>query len=299
MKKRYLLLAVSLLCLLFLQGTVSAGHPAQEIMQLYATDLKNQDTIEPYIVSILALNEVENGRNLTQVKRFIQWYFSRLNYPDVQKLNGTIYVYTLEGNSEKSTRKYDSVDGYAGMFLHLLREYALKTGDTALLRDNWSKIEDIAALISVLQDRDGLTWAMPQYRVKYLMDNCESYGGMAAYMALRNMVGMEGSLQHRATLIRIRKGILEDLSDSGQNLFYWAITEDGGKSPSDWNRFYPDAFAQIFPVYYGLLDDQVSVRNNLWGEFTRRYAGTISGYPIEQRLLYGLTKKKMERAGLR
>ena len=299
MKKRYLLLVVSLLCLSFLQGTASAGHPAQEIMQLYAPDLKNQETIEPYIVSILALNEVENGRNLPQVKRFIQWYFNRLNYPDLQKLNGTIYVYTLEGDSEKSTKKYDSVDGYAGMFLHLLWQYALKTGDVSLLRDNWSKIEDIAALISVLQDKDGLTWAMPQFRVKYLMDNCESYGGMAAYMALRNMAGMEGSLQHRASLIRIRKGILEDLYDSGKNLFYWAITEDGGKSSSAWDRFYPDAFAQIFPVYYGLLDDQIPLRNYLWGEFARRYAGSISEFPIEQRLLYGLTKKKMERAGVR
>ena len=113
------------------------------------------------------------------------------------------------------------------------------------------------------------------------------------------MVGMDGSLQHRATLIRIRKGILEDLFDSGQNSFYWAITEDGGKSSSAWNRFYPDAFAQIFPVYYGILDDQITVRNSLWGEFARRYEGSISGFPIEQRLLYGLAKKKMERAEVR
>jgi len=124
MKKLLLFLVGSLLCLTFLPGTVAAAeHPARVILQLYAGDIKDHTTIEPYIVSILALNEVENNRNLPQVKRFIQWYFSKLNYPDQQGLSGTIYVYTWDGNAERSTRKYDSVDGYAGMFLQLLRQY--------------------------------------------------------------------------------------------------------------------------------------------------------------------------------
>lgn len=295
LKKLFLLLAVSLLCSTSIQGQVAAAeHPAQSIMQLYFGELKDQRTIEPYIVSILALNEVENGRNLPQVKRFIQWYFSKLNYPDQQGLSGTIYVYTLEGSRERSTQKYDSVDGYAGIFLHLLNQYALKTGDVQLLRDNWTKIEDTVALISVLQDNDGLTWAMPQYKVKYLMDNCESYGGIAAYQELRYMVGMVGSLQQQAALVRLRKGILESFYNAGSNSFYWAIVEDGTKSPSDWNRFYPDAFAQIFPIYYGLLSDRLSDQNQIWNEFVGRYEATISTYPIEQRILYELTKNRIE-----
>jgi hypothetical protein len=294
LKKLFLFLVGSLLFLYCPQGEAAPEHPARAIMQLYAADMKDQKTIEPYIVSILALNEVENGRNLNQVKQFIQWYFSKLNYPDSQGLSGTIYVYTLDGNLERSTGKYDSVDGYAGMFLHLLRQYTEKTGDIQLLREHWNKIEDIANLISVLQDKDGLTWAMPQYKVKYLMDNCESYGGIAAYMELRSLVGLGGSLQYHAKLVRLRKGILEDLYDPGSASFHWAIVEDGTKSPSDWNKFYPDSFAQIFPIYYGLLSDRLSVQKHLWSEFVKHHAAAATGGPIEQRILYELAKKKVK-----
>jgi hypothetical protein len=189
------------------------------------------------------------------------------------------------------------VDGYAGMFLHLLRQYVVKTGDIQLLRDNWAKIDDIAALIPALQDKDGLTWATPRYRVKYLMDNCESYGGISAYLDLRSLAGREGSLLYRAALIQIRKGILEELLDSGCTPFHWAKVEDGTKSPSSWNRLYPDAFAQIFPVYFGILDDRISVRNQLWSQFIGRYEAVIPGSPVEQRILYELTKKKIEGMG--
>lgn len=298
MKKLLLLLVVSLLCMALQSGTAAAEHPAQAIMQLYSGDLKNLNTIEPYIVSILALNEVENNRNFSQVKRFIQWYFGKLNHPDDQGLNGTVYVYLLSGISEQSTRKYDSADGYAGMFLHLLRQYVAKTGDVQLLKDHWAQIEEIAAIIPALQDQDGLTWAMPRYKVKYLMDNCESYGGISAYLELRNLAGLDGRLQYRAKLILLRKGIWEELYDSNHAAFFWAKVENGSKSASVWDMFYPDAFAQIFPIYYDVLADQPTVRNTLWGEFTKRYAATMDKLPIEQRILYELTKKKIERTGL-
>lgn len=263
-------------------------------MKLYSGDHKNQNTIEPYIVTILALNEVENGRNLSQVKQFILWYFSKLNYPDNQGLSGTIYVYTLEGNQAKSTNKYDSVDGYAGMFLHLLRQYAVKTGDSQILKDNWQKIEDIAALIPGLQEKDGLTWATPSYKVKYLMDNCESYGGIVAYLELRTLVGLPGSLQYYATSILLRKGIMEHLYQADKRLFNWAIVEDGTKSKSDWDKFYPDSLAQLFPIYFGLLTDEPAIRDGIWREFFRRYAATMPTAPPEQRIIYQLTQKKMK-----
>lgn len=294
MKKSLQFLAVSLLCWFLLVGTAAAGHPAATIMQFYPDDHKNQSTIEPYIVTILALNEVENGRNLSQVKQFILWYFSKLNYPDYQGLSGTIYVYTLEGDQARSTNKYDSVDGYAGMFLHLLRQYAVKSGDIQLLKDNWRKIEDVAALIPSLQDKDGLTWATPRYKVKYLMDNCESYGGIIAYMELRTLVGMPGSLQYYAKSILLRAGIREKLYQSDKKLFYWAIVEDGTPSASVWDTFYPDSIAQLFPIYFGLLNDAPSIQETLWRDFCRKYAVAMQNAPAEQRIVYELTKKMMK-----
>ena len=294
MKKTLQFLAGSFLCWSLLLGTAAAGHPAATIMQLYAADHKNQNTIEPYIVTILALNEVENGRNMSQVKQYIQWYFSKLNYPDYQGLSGTIYVYTLEGDREKSTNKYDSVDGYAGMFLHLLQQYAVKTGDIQLLKDNWQKIEDIASLIPELQDKDGLTWATPRYKVKYLMDNCESYGGIVAYMELRTLVGMPGSLQYYAKSILLRKGIQEKLYQPEKKLFYWAIDENGTPSASVWDTYYPDSLAQLFPIYFCLLRDVPLIQEKLWRDFCRKYELTMQNAPAEQRIIYELTKKMMK-----
>lgn len=295
MKRRKILLWIfSSLCLLiYFSQTVSARHPACTIMNYYAEDLGDTNRIEPYIVSILALNEVENKRHLNEVKKFIQWYFSRLNYPDHHGLTGTIYVYVLENGQECSTNKYDSADGYAGLFLYLLHQYVVQTGDIEILHKNWDKIEDIAYLISVLQDADGLTRALPDSQVKYLMDNCEAYGGIEAYKKLRKLAGKGDSVYYSRVSDAILAGILKHLYNPDQERFAWAV-EKNFKSHTAWEHAYPDAYAQIFPIYYDILIDKPDFRTKLWRIFNEHYARKKQGFPIEQRIIYDLTKQKME-----
>lgn len=283
----------SIVLLFGLAGTASGAHPAQAIMQLYASELKNMNTVSPYIVSILALNEVENNRNLKEVRQFILWYFSKLNYPDKHGLTGTIYDYVIENGQERPTEDYDSVDGYAGFFLHLLHRYARSTGELELLRENWDKIEDIAYLLPFLQDKDGLTSALSDSTEKYLMDNCESYAGISAYLALRDLLGKDTSADYRAVRKSIKRGVLEHLYDHKKKIFAWGI-DNTVKDRSDWKRFYPDAYAQLFPLYHGLLTDNPKLEQHLWKEFNARYAAKASSFPIEQRIMYELTKKTME-----
>lgn len=298
MKKRKLLwlLIGSLLLGACFSGTAAAGHPALAIMEPYADDLEDMETIEPYIISILALNETVNARRLDAVKQFIGWYFSRLNYPDRYGLTGTVYVYTLEGGREHSTRKYDSADGYAGLFLHLLHQYVVKTGDVELVLTNWQKIEDIAYILPVLQDKDGLTKALPGRKEKYLMDNCEVYGGLTAYLELRNIAGKGPSAYYSRVRGSVKRAIFTRLYDSESKLFHWAAV---GNTPSrsTWGTFYPDAYAQIFPIYYEVLNDTPLVRDRLWRMFSLRYAEVMPAFPVEQRLMYELTKAKMEGKG--
>jgi hypothetical protein len=283
----------SIVLLFGLAGTASGAHPAQAIMQLYASELKSLNAVSPYIVSILALNELEHNRNLKEVRQFIHWYFSKLNYPDKHRLTGTIYDYVIENGQERPTGDYDSVDGYAGFFLHLLHRYAQRTGELELLRENWDKIEDIAFLLPFLQDKDGLTWALSDSSAKYLMDNCEAYAGVSAYLALRNLLSKGKSTYYLAVRDSIKRGLLEQLYEPKKRIFAWGI-DTTGKNRSDWNRFYPDAYAQLFPLYYGLLADNPKLRKHLWWEFTKRHAANASRFPVEQRIIYALTKKTME-----
>jgi hypothetical protein len=286
------LILVSIFLLLFLPATASAEQPAQVIMGLYPADYVNRDGIEPYIVSILALNEVAYDRNPGEVKQFLEWYFSRLNNPDKNGLRGTIYTYVIQNGREVSLDKYDSVDGYAGMFLHLLHQYVTRTGDTEILTKNWQKIEDIAALILLLQDKDGLTIAMPGHEVKYLMDNSECYSGIMAYLAMRTLVGKGPSEKHAQAAVALKKALLAQLFDSRNQIFSWAV-QDGHVSSSTWQTFYPDALAQLFPLYHDLLIGKPELRNRLWRAFNDHYQDKIATFPVEQRIIYGLTSAKM------
>lgn len=295
MNKRNILWLIfsSILLLCCCSATASAAHPAQTIMEFYPADFADLNTIEPYIVCILALNEVEHARHLQEVQQFIEWYFSRLNYPDRHGLTGTIYVYVFAQGEERTTNRYDSVDGYAGLFLHLLHRYVLQTGDIELLERNWDKIEDIAYLIPLLQDEDGLTRALPDSRAKYLMDNGEAYGGLSAYLSLRDLLGKDNSKYYSRVRSSIKKGIFTQLYDDEHTMFAWAV-EANVQSRSVWRRFYPDAYGQLFPIYYDLLTDRPEVQKHIWRRFTRRYAWKMQTFPIEQRIIYELTKRKME-----
>ena len=297
MKKKKLLLLIinSIIAVSLFTGTsfAQSNHPAAVIMGYYTQVPENSLTVEPYIVSILALNEVAHNRHLGDVKQFIQWYFSKLNYPDKNGLTGTIYVYVLEEGREISANRYDSVDGYAGLFLYLLHQYVVKSGDTEIVVNNWDKIEDIAYLLPKLQDKDGLTFALPDSQVKYLMDNCEVYGGLTAYIELRKIAGKKPSAYYNQVRSAVKRGIITKLYDPDKLMFCWAI-ENEDLSQSSWKPFYPDAFAQLFPIYYDILSEAPELKTRMWRLFYYKYADLAKAFPVEQRIMFELTRAKME-----
>lgn len=293
MKHRNWCLIISSILLLAYCSSAFAGNPAAGLLALYTETTPGLVTIEPYMVSILALNEVENGRNAEKVRDFILWYLKRLNYPDRYGFTGTIYIYDIVDGVERPTNRYDSIDGYAGMFLHLLHKYVMKTGDLELLQQHWDRIEDIAYLLAALQGPDGLTYALPDSGIKYLMDNCEAYGGLSAYMAMQKLMGRHEHAYYSQVRAAIKSAIFVRLYDADSATFAWAI-EDNYKSKASWRRYYPDAYAQLFPIYYGLLADQPKLESRLWRTFNGRYGGKARAFPLEQRIIYELTKKKME-----
>jgi len=278
-------------------GQKAAEHPGLKLMNYYAGKIQDVHTVNPYIINIIAIYEISHGRHIDEIRNYIIWYFNHLNYPDKAGLTGSIYDFEVnETGKEISTNNYDSVDGYAGTFLYLLNLYQLKTGDKSLLESNWNKIKDIAYLISCLQDEDGLTQALPggKNNVRYLMDNCEAYAGMKVFNELALSVGYGQDAHYVETAEKMRKAILSILYDKRSGNFYWAIY-DYRKHVSKWSVSYPDALAQLFPICFDVLNPNSKKAEVLWREFNKRYKSKINKFPLEQRMIYEMTGKKMSK----
>ena len=275
------------------QGNGSAVHPVRVIYNYEAT-MPEEMFFTPYEACLFALADMDKGKHYADVERLLAWYFPRVNKLDKYGVSGTVYDFTLTGNQEKVVDSYDSVDGYSGVFLYLLNEYYKATGDSKIILANWSKINDIAYTIPFLQQKDGLTIAYTEYPEEYLMDNCEAYGGIRAYLELAKALKQKIDYKYYAAVANsIQNGIYGYLPMG--NTLAWS--KSGlHRNKSNWNTFYPDAYAQIFPVFYnlGTLQDRIYV----WQLFVEKYPETTwHTFPIEQRIFCQLTKAKLVREG--
>ena len=295
MKKLRILLLVLLISGLPSSNITAGIHPVQEIMYLYAGRLPYLDFIEPYRASLLALYELDNNRNVDKVVKLIDWYFANLNYPDRYNIDATVYDYHLRRDGRIFTKEeYDSIDGYSGVFLHLLLKYVELTGDLERVKNNWYKIEDIALTIPLLQEGDGLTIALVTTNQKYLMDNCEAYGGINAYLKLREMLGLYPQPSFERVRDNIKNGIMKRMYNKKDKIFVHTIENDVVYKTS-WNAYYPDSYAQLFPIYYDLLTGDDNTIKYIWQRFEQKHAHKEKTFPVEQWVFYQLTRNKMQR----
>ncbi len=268
-------------------------NPALKMWKYY--ELKNEKGcgVNPYINNITAIYMLQKSKNIDDVKHYIQWYFDHLNYPDKNGLTGSMYDYyiTQEG-AESTDKKYDSVDSYAATFLILLNDYYKKTNDPSIIKNNWEKITDIAYLIAMLQDKDGLTKALPDTDAKYLMDNCECYGGLAAYSQMAKLTGSEAKY-YQVVREAIKQGIMGILFNKKEKHFYWGLSGNV-KNDINENIFYPDSFSQIFVILYGILDGNDEIKNSeLWNKYGAKHKDKMAELPLEQRIIIEMTLLKM------
>src|SRR5665213_1063614 len=136
--------------------------------------------IEPYFSNLGAIGLTKNPAYYSQVKAWMQWYVNHLNYPDKWGLYCTVYDYNVAGTTETSTNRADSTDSYAATFLSLAWAY-WKTGDPdaqTYIQTLSYQLDCIGGVIVQTQQSNGLTWALPDYQIEYLMDNAEVYKGV-------------------------------------------------------------------------------------------------------------------------
>lgn len=274
-----------------------AIHPVRKLCEQYM-EVPEEKFFTPYEVCIYALDDLDHERNYNDVRNFLLWYFKRINQADFSGMSGTTYDFTLRGNEDVTIVQYDSIDGYSGLFLYLLNEYEKKTGDAALLRENWNIICEIAYTIPYLQQPDGLTIAYPGYRMQYLMDNCEAYGGIMAFIEMGSRLNCSFDRPYyEACAQGIRSGIFTRLYDGKTNAFFWVNDEPQKNKGLNINQFYPDAYAQIFLAYFGIVSNKQA--NEIFCAFCENYPeNNWLDMPLEQRTYCMLTKKKLEKGSI-
>lgn len=283
------LLILPLFLLVACSGSaVRRGNPALELWRHYEPGKASGYATNPYLNNILSISLLDDNSHAGEIGAYIQWYCDRLNYPDKHGVTGSMYDYYISGDGrETAGRSYDSVDSYAATFLIMAERYYSVTGDAALLKKNWTKIKDVAFIISFLQDKDGLVKALPSSDNKYLMDNCECYGGLLAYQKLSETLGYGREPYYDTVAAAIKSGIMANLRDPGGKFFYWGIS-GGVRSAYNPEILYPDALSQLFPVLYG-----VSADGGVLDGFLKDYGGRTAGFPLEQRLIVEMTRQKV------
>ncbi|MFN8493420.1 MAG: hypothetical protein U0350_37825 [Caldilineaceae bacterium] len=228
--------------------------------------------VSPYVANYAATALLEQPKLYApQVRRYLDWYFRHLNWPDYQpstppcgKLYGSVYDYLVEPNGVEHPLMqgghpfYDSTDAYAATFLLLLKKYYEKTGDKTYLLTHNYQVRVIAGVMICTQRPDGLTWATPDYRVKYLMDNAEVFGGFQALVWLAQNVFQDQSLATYYTNAAnaVKNGLETKLWNASANNYRFAVDESGATpapQPANWKIFTPDATAQLFPLFMGVL----------------------------------------------
>jgi len=134
--------------------------------------------IAPYFVnhSMLALLAASNSKmsaaDVTRVGKWLEWSVVH------QHVGGFWHDFTGTIAAYKSNDKVDAHDSSAALFLMVAERYQRRGGKISGYVSAAAK--SALKCIQHVTDTDGLTWAKPNYKVKFLMDNVEVYGGLIA-----------------------------------------------------------------------------------------------------------------------
>jgi len=230
--------------------------------------------IDPYFANIAAIGMTKDPNRMPQVVAWMNWYINHLNWPDQWGLYGTTYNYTVTDGVETSTDDADSTDSYASTFLTLAWN-AWESGDAAarsyILGLSY-QLDVIGGVLIQTQQSDGLTWAKPNYQIKYLMDNAEGYRGLSDLASLyKSAFGdTSKSAYYSAAASSMQAGIL-GMWMNGK----WAVYKNdiGGLAAPNLKTWYPDASAQVFPVLMGVVTSADSQAQQSYSAFNAAWPG--------------------------
>ncbi|MCS6951018.1 MAG: hypothetical protein NZ520_11215 [bacterium] len=206
------------------------------------------NSIIPYFANLavigltVAYPHTRNGLHVRAAQRWLRWYATHLN------ADGTIYDYRVRSGATQPTGDYDSTDSYAATFLEALQRTAQVGGSRQWLVSLYPAARKAAGAIRLTLQPDGLTWAKPSYRVKYLMDNVEVFRGwQSAQWIARTMRRKREAEEFQKLAGHTLQAIEAQLFLQEEGYYAWALHEDGARETrlSEW---YPDIMAQLMAI---------------------------------------------------
>jgi hypothetical protein len=213
--------------------------------------------ISPYFANTAAIGAVHGGVDLINVQQWMSWYVAHSTLPNPWSLPGVITDYNVASNgSISSTGTADSVDSYAATFISLAAA-AWREGSPQLrsyVASLQTSLDLIASAIDAVSDSDGLTWATPTYKMKYVMDNSEVYQGLVDLAFLRSQVygDVAGAAAAAAHAAQIQAAIGTKLWSASRSQYAVALDDSGNLTwPQRGN--WEDATTQLFPVLHGVI----------------------------------------------
>ena len=236
-----------------------------------------RDLVIPYFANMAALAMLSREEGFEPVRRYMDWYIAHLNRPDRFKMPGTVYDYRKQGGVWVPTHDYDSADSYAATFISLVLSYTRSVGSTEYAWDNLQNLVDITEVLMRLQDRDGLIWAKPGYKVKFLMDNAENYRGLMDAATLMTYLGRHDlSTRYRQAAEQVEQGIENILWIEDRQVYAWALYGRYWRRVPK-HKWYPDTVGQIYPVVFGVLSPDSDRAKHLYAYLNQQYPDWTAG----------------------
>lgn len=254
--------------------TVAAKWFAANTVAPDGAILYGSSEIIPYYSNLAAIGLTRDPDSYGIVQRWMEWYINHLNWPDKWGLNGTTYDYDYNNGAEVSHNNADSTDSYAATFLSLAWAY-FNTGDAnaqSYVRTLSSQLDAIGQVLVLTQQPDGLTWAKPDYQIKYLMDNCEAYRGLRDLaLIFQNAFNDDSKAQYYNSKADL---MLQGINGMWLNES-WAVYKDGvGRlAAPNYGTWYADATSQLFPMMQGVISPSDGRSQQVYDKFNAAWPG--------------------------
>lgn len=231
--------------------------------------------IDPYFANLAAIGMTKDPNRMPQVVAWMRWYITHLNWPDKWGLYGTTYNWNVSSNgTETPSNDADSTDSYAATFLSVVWN-AWQSGNAdarSLIAGLSYQLDTIGGVLTKTQQSDGLTWAKPNYQIKYLMDNCEAYRGLRDLASLfQNAFGDSAKATYYTNAANaMQKGILSMWMNGKWSVYRNGLGQDTAPNMGTW---YADATAQVFPVLMGVVSSSDSRAQQAYAAFNAAWPG--------------------------
>ncbi|MBI4026886.1 MAG: hypothetical protein HY360_18015 [Verrucomicrobia bacterium] len=200
----------------------------------------------PYFANIaamglLAAHTIQSSpEDLQRVERWLNWYANH------QEPDGIIY--DQEGTVEKYSVnfKFDASDSYASTYLQTLWRYWQVKRDSAM-RDRClpAATRALTAIQAVTDRRDGLTFAKPEYPIKFLMDNLEVCMGLEEGALFFDALHAPQQARQARYMLSVCKDGLRQFWSPEKGFFAWGM-DAFGFATFGFKEPYPDGLINLF-----------------------------------------------------